>query len=226
MPSASELPMRVLIACGKASDEAAFLEALRQAGIGVVAAPANGVAALELTRRHRPDVVVVDDELPGLRGLAGLRRLADENANSRIVALTGRYDDQRGLEALMAGAVGYVSRGIAPRELVRLVRGVVRGEAAISRRLTMAVIELAHSEVGMRPVRSPLTTREWEVLDLMATGASQAEISSSLVVSHETVRTHVRHILRKLDVHSRADAIAKSHELRRPPPGEKNHLDR
>ena len=84
----------------------------------------------------------------------------------------------------------------------------------------MALVELARSDVGMRPVRSALTPREWEVLDLMVTGASTEEISKDLVVSLETARSHIKHILQKLGVHTRAQAIARARELRRHPRAE------
>src|SRR5262245_53499907 len=132
--------MRVLLACHEARARRVFLRALRRSGIGVIAAPTDGVGALELARRHRPDVLLVDDELPGLDGVAGLQQLAAECANSRIVTLTGRYELQRGMDALLAGAVGYLSRGIAPGALVQAVQGVMRDEAAISRVLTMRMI--------------------------------------------------------------------------------------
>ena len=82
----------------------------------------------------------------------------------------------------------------------------------------MAIVELTRSEVGMRPIRSALTPREWEVLDLMTIGSSTQEISKELVVSLETVQSHIKHILRKLGVHSRAEAIARAHDLRRQRP--------
>jgi DNA-binding NarL/FixJ family response regulator len=102
------------------------------------------------------------------------------------------------VRAVLAGAPGYISRGVAPDALPRIVRGVMQGEAAIPRSLTMAVIErlraLARSEAGTRPTVSPLSSGEWEVLDLMATGASAREIATELVVPLETVQGHERHI--------------------------------
>jgi two-component system, NarL family, response regulator LiaR len=206
--------MQVLIACQDPRVRDAYLDALRRADISAIAAPPEGAATLELARRHRPDVVLLDDELPGLGGVPGLQKLAAETRASRVVTIAGRYEEGRGVRAVMAGAAGYLSREIAPAALPRVVRAVMRGEAAVPRSLSMALIEFARSEVGMRPVRSALTPREWEVLDLLTTGASTQAISNELVVSLETVQSHIKHILRKLGVHSRAEAVTRAHELR------------
>jgi NarL family two-component system response regulator LiaR len=211
--------MQVLVACHDPGVVAAFLKALRQADISAETAR-DGEAALELARRHRPDVVLLDDELPGLPAVLGLQTLAADLPESAVVIVTGSYEEQRGLRALLEGAAGYLSLELPPEALPWTVRAVMRGEAAIPRSLVMALLELARSDVGMRPVRSALTPREWEVLDLMVTGASTEEISKDLVVSPETARSHIKHILQKLGVHTRAQAIAKARELRRHPRAE------
>jgi two-component system, NarL family, response regulator LiaR len=214
--------MRVLIACSDASVRDAFVDVLRRADIGVIAA-ADWAATLELARRQRPDVVLVDDELPGIGGVAGLPRLAAEIPDSELVVLAARFDRGSGVRAVLAGAGGYISRGVAPEALPRIVRGVMRGEAAIPRTLTMALIErhrmLARSEAVMRPTKSPLSSGEREVLDLMATGASPREIATELVVPLETVQSREQHVLGKLGVHSRAAAIVIARELRHRRPG-------
>jgi DNA-binding NarL/FixJ family response regulator len=207
--------MRVLIACDDPARRDAFLDALRQADISAIAAPPRGAATLELARRHRPDVVWLDDELPGLGGVPGLQKLAAETPDSHVVTLAGEYEEGRGVRAVMAGAAGYLSREIAPATLPRVVRAVMRGEVATPRSLTPALIGLARSDMGMRPVRSVLTPREWEVLDLLTSGASTKEITDELVISLETVQSHIKHILRKLGVHSRGEAVARALELRR-----------
>jgi two-component system, NarL family, response regulator LiaR len=207
--------MRVLIACHDPRVRDGFVDALRRADVSVIAALPDGVATLELARRHRPDVILLDDEFPGLDGVPGLQKLAAETPDSHIVTIAGRYEERRGVRAMLAGAEGYLSREIAAAALPRVVHGLMRGEAAIRRSMTMALVELGRSGVGMRPVKSALTPREWEVLDLMTVGASTQEISSELVVSLETVQSHIKHILRKLGVHSRREAVASAHELRR-----------
>jgi DNA-binding NarL/FixJ family response regulator len=210
--------MRVLIACSDASVRDAFLDALQRADIGVISV-ADAAATLELARQQRPDIVLLDDELPGIGGVAGLQKLAAESPNSEVVVLAAQFDQGSGVRAVLAGAAGYISRAVAPAALPRIVRGVMGGEAAIPRTLTMALIErhrvLARSEAGARPPKGPLSAREWEVLDLMAIGASPREISTELVVPLETVQRREQHILGRLGVHSRAAAIVIARELRR-----------
>jgi DNA-binding NarL/FixJ family response regulator len=214
--------MRVLIACSDASVSDPFVDVLRRADIDVIAV-ADAAATLELARQRRPDVVLVDDELPGIGGVAALPRLAAEIPDSEVVVLAARFDRGSGVRAVLAGAAGYISRGVAAEALPRIVRGVMRGEAAIPRSLAMAVIErhrmLARSEVEMRPTERPLSSGEQEVLDLMATGASPREIATELVVPLETVQSREQHILGKLGVHSRAAAIVIAQELRHRRPG-------
>jgi two-component system, NarL family, response regulator LiaR len=206
--------VQVLVACHEPGVRAAFLEELRRADISAAAAT-EGEEALELARGLRPEIVLLDDELPGLPAVPGLQTLAAELPGAAVVILTGRYEQRRGLRALLEGAAGYLSRQLPPEALPWTVQAVIRGEAAIPRSLVMALIELARSDVGMRPVRSALTPREWEVLDLMVTGASTEGISNDLVISLETVRSHIKHILQKLGVHTRGQAIARARELRR-----------
>jgi DNA-binding NarL/FixJ family response regulator len=214
--------MRVLIACSDASVSDPFVDVLRRADIDVIAV-ADAAATLELARQRRPDVVLVDDELPGIGGVAALPMLAAEIPDSEVVVLAARFDRGSGLRAVLAGAAGYISRGVAAEALPRIVRGVMRGEAAIPRSLAMAVIErhrmLARSEVEMRPTERPLSSGEQEVLDLMATGASPREIATELVVPLETVQSREQHILGKLGIHSRAAAIVIAQELRHRRPG-------
>jgi DNA-binding NarL/FixJ family response regulator len=214
--------MRVLIACSDAGVKDAFVDVLRQADIGVIAV-ADAAATLELARQQRPDVVLVDDELPGIGGVAGLPRLAAASPDSELVVLAARFDRGTGVRAVLAGAAGYVSRGVAAEALPRIVRGVMRGEAAIPRTLAMALIERlrmpARSEGGMRPTESPLSSGEREVLDLMATGASPREIATELVVPLETIQSREQHIFGKLGIHSRAAAIVIARGLRHRRPG-------
>jgi DNA-binding NarL/FixJ family response regulator len=209
--------MRVLIACSDISVRDGFLDALRRAEIAANSV-ADATAAIDLARQQPPDIVLLDDELPGMGGVQGLQKLTEESPDSEVVVLARRFDRESGVRAIVEGAAGYISRKTAPEALPRTLRGVMRGEAAIPRTLSKALIGrlrmLARSEAGTRPTKSPLSSREWEVLDLMATGASPREISTELVVPLETVQGHEQHILGKLGIHSRAAAIVIAQELR------------
>jgi DNA-binding NarL/FixJ family response regulator len=151
-------------------------------------------------------------------GLETAERIATQSAGTRVIVLSQSDDDGKAVRALRAGARGYLRKDIELDALPRAVNGVIAGEAAISRRLTMRVVDelRATPQVGpgLRPTVSELTPREWQVLDLLTTGASTADIAIDLVLSPETVLTHVKNILKKLGVHSRRDAVLQAERLR------------
>ena len=153
----------------------------------------------------------MDAAVPPDGGLTAMHELRAVAPNAHVILLGSVDDDDAGLQALSRGAAGYLSRGIDLESLPHAVEGVMAGEAAISRtlagRLIARVRELSAGLSGMRPVRSPLTTREWEVLDLLKKGASTADVARELVLSPDTVHSHVQHILRKLHARSRAEAV-------------------
>ena len=193
-------------------------DALERAGVTVIAEARTGQEAVELTHYYRPDVVVMSLAMAGIDGIEATRRILARDCSMRVVVLTASYDDEVGLRALKAGAVGYLAKDIDLASLPRALRAVRDGEAAISRRLAMTLIDryraLPDRAAGLRPVRSRLTGREWEVLDLLAGGDSTAEIAADLVLSTETVRTHLKHVYRKLDANSRAEALRAAARLR------------
>jgi NarL family two-component system response regulator LiaR len=132
--------------------------------------------------------------------------------------LTASDEDAMGLLGLRTGACGFINKEISIEALPRTLRATLAGEAAISRRLTMLLIEryrrTREDGLGMRPVRSTLTAREWEVLDLLCAGANTEMIAEELVLSPETVRSHVKNLLRKMGVKSRREAVVAAHRLR------------
>ena len=165
----------------------------------------------------------MDVVMPELDGIIATRRIIKELPDQIVVILTGADDDDEiGLHALRAGATGYLSKDLDIDALPRALEGARSGEAVISRRMTKRLIEQMRKApdaiAGMRPVRSPLTPREWEVLDLLRAGRSTDAIADDLVLSIETVRSHVKNILRKLDVRSREDAVAAAERMRTAPP--------
>ena len=199
-------------------------ESLQRAGIIVIAEAHNGRQAVDLTRHYRPDVVLMDVVMPELDGIAATRRIVKENPDQVIVILTTADDDEIGLLGLRAGAAGFLAKDVDIDVLPRALQGVLNGEAAISRRLSMRLVEqlrrVARGRGGLRPIKSPLTPREWEVVDLLAEGQVRPTRSPSmLVLSSETVRSHVKNILRKLDARSREEAVAIAQRMRSEPPG-------
>jgi two-component system, NarL family, response regulator LiaR len=198
------------------------LRALLQAwGLSVVGQAADVPQAVHLATRCRPDVILIDADLPPVGGIQAIPQLVEAAPKAQVVVLASSGEDDAGLVALGEGAAGYLSRGIDGELLARALRRVAAGEAAISRAMELRVIErlreLSRGHSRMRPVKSPLTPREWEVLDLLATGSSTADIAQQLVVTTDTVHSHVRHILRKLHVHSRREATEVAKRLRQHP---------
>jgi DNA-binding NarL/FixJ family response regulator len=160
----------------------------------------------------------MDVVMPEIDGIAATRRIVKEIPEQRIVILTSTDEEEMGLLGLRAGAVGFLSKDLDIDVLPQALRGALDGEAAISRKLGMRLVEqLRHAPqgtTGMRPVKSPLTPREWEVIDLLYEGNTTDQIADTLVLSTETVRSHVKNILRKLNVNSRAEAVEAAQRMR------------
>ncbi len=206
--------VRVVVAAADPRRRSALRDALTGERAAVVAVARDAHETLELTRWYRPDALLVELGLPAsgapIAELAPLVR-------GVVVLAPDRDDVAAGLTALRAGARAFVELPGDPLEPA--VRAAAAGEATISPRLAMAVLDEVRellAERGMRPIRSALTPREWEVLDLLAGGASTAEIAAALQVTHHTVYGHVKRILRKLGVASRADAVRAAAALRHP----------
>jgi two-component system, NarL family, response regulator LiaR len=191
-----------------------------QTGFVIPAEASSGREAVELSVHYRPDVTLMEASLPGLDGLAATRRIREQAPEVRILIFSRDDRERVQLEALHAGASGFVSKNVPVETVSRVIQSVVRGEAAISRKMTMQLIQrlrhLPEGGTGMRPVRSPLTEREWEVLDLLCQGKNTREIAEALVLSEETIYSHAKNLLRKLDVHSREEAIQAAGQLRQP----------
>jgi two-component system, NarL family, response regulator LiaR len=200
-------------------------EVLEKAGVLVIAQARNGRQAVELTLYHRPDVVVMDVVMPELDGIIATRQIRREIPDQLIIVLTGagEEDEELGLQALRAGASGFLSKDVEIDALPRALEAVKAGEAAISRKMTRTLIdrlrETPSGSAGMRPVKSPLTAREWEVIDLLKATRTTDQIAEELVLSTETVRSHVKNILRKLDVRSREEAVVAADRMRSAPGG-------
>ena len=210
--------LRVIVADDDPFARRTIKDTLRRAGIIVVAEAHNGREAVELCLHYRPDVVVMDVVMPELDGISATRSIVKEIPQQLVIILTSGDEEEMGLVGLRAGASGFLSKDLEIEVLPRVLRGAARGEAVISRRLGKRLLEhlrrMPQGSAGMRPVKSTLTPREWEVIDLLHEGKSTDEIAAALVLSSETVRSHVKHILRKLDARSREDAVAVAQQLR------------
>jgi DNA-binding NarL/FixJ family response regulator len=197
----------------------AMREAITATGEFVVAAEAAAEDdAIESVRRVSPDLVLIDIGYPRLEGIMLGKELRRQLPATPIVFCSIIDDEDTAVRALRSGAVGFVRKDLDYGPLSRALRGALGGEAAISRRLGTRLIEELHRQSEphnrLRPAGGELTGREWEVLDLLIDGAGTAEIAQQLGLALETVRSHVKHVLRKLGVGSRAEAIDIARRLR------------
>jgi DNA-binding NarL/FixJ family response regulator len=192
----------------------AILEA--EEDIAVVAEAANGIEAVTLTREHRPRVVLMDIRMPELDGIAATERLVTDGTPARVLVLTTFDLDEYVYRALKAGASGFLLKDVPRDELVAGIRAVDRGESLlapeITRRLIERFIRQPAPALGRPPELAELSEREFEVFRLVARGKSNAEIAAELFLSVATVKTHVAHILQKLRVRDRVQAVVFAYE--------------
>jgi DNA-binding NarL/FixJ family response regulator len=182
----------------------------------VVAEGADGAEAVQLVRRHRPDLVLLDVRMPGVDGIEATRRIcADPQlADTRVVVLTTFADDGLLVGAVRAGASGYLLKSMEPDAIRASVRAVAEGRTTLAPALLDRLLqEYATRRPDRSPVLERLTERETDVLLAVAAGRSNQEIAESLFVSEGTVKTHVAAILRKLDVRDRTQAAVAAYEL-------------
>jgi DNA-binding NarL/FixJ family response regulator len=173
--------------------------------IEVVAEAANGTQALKLVRKHGPDVAVLDYFMPEMNGIETARQIAKEAPRTRSVILTMRSDGRHVLEALRAGALGYVLKTQAVEDLAGAIRKVARGEVYLSPSVARVVVD---AYVGRSDApQDPLSGRERQVLQLIAEGNTTKQIAGLLGISAKTVDTHRSRIIEKLDIHDTAGLV-------------------
>jgi two-component system nitrate/nitrite response regulator NarL len=191
---------------------------LQEAGLVVIAEADNGRDAIDLAAHFRPDVMVMDIVMANVDGLSATRAIVQRNPEVRVLLLTSSEDVELGVVGLRAGAAGHLIKGRPLADLVAAVQRIAAGEPVVGPELTWRLIEsvraLPAGGLGVRPVRSKLTPREWEVLDLLCAGLTVDQISDELVLARDTVRTHVKRLLRKLGAHSQAEAITIANSIR------------
>jgi DNA-binding NarL/FixJ family response regulator len=216
--------IRVVIADDQALVRGGFHSILAgQHDIEVVGEAEDGNAAVELTERLRPDVVLMDIRMPGMDGLEATRRIAAQGIATRVLVLTTFDVDDYVYAAMKAGASGFLLKTAPPRQLADAVRTIAAGDAllapSITRRLVEQFVRRPPPGTSVPPGLEELTERELDVLKLLARAMSNAEIAAELVVSEATVKSHVNRILSKLNLRDRAQAIVLAYEAGLVEPG-------
>ena len=206
--------IRVVVADDQALVRSGFALILgAEPGIEVVAEASDGAGALAAARTHLPDVVLMDIRMPGMDGIEATRHITSSPITSdvKVLVLTTFAADDYVVAALRAGASGFVLKDTEPDDLVRAVTVVAAGEALLAPEVTRRMLD--RFAQGEREVLElpPLTQREREVLVAVALGLSNLEIADRLVVSYSTVKTHVSHLLTKLDARDRAQLVMLAH---------------
>jgi DNA-binding NarL/FixJ family response regulator len=209
--------IRVLIADDQALVRGGFRMILEAQGdIEVVGEASDGREAVAQAREHDPDVVLMDIRMPELDGLEATRRLVSGDGSARVLMLTTFDLDEYVYEAMKAGASGFLLKDVRPEQLAEAVRVVAAGDSllapAITQRLIAEFVRRPPPGSGAPTELSELTERELEVLKLIARGLSNGEIASALFVSEATVKTHVTHVLTKLKLRDRVQAVVLAYE--------------
>jgi DNA-binding NarL/FixJ family response regulator len=196
----------------------AIRHALAGSGIELVGEASSAEGALEVAPRVRPDIMLVDIDLPGMNGIALVRELATRLPDTHMVMLTVSGTESDVLDAVRAGARGYLTKDLGPEALVRALRGVTNGELAMPRALASRLVwrlldVLGRTRATMPGTLPELSPRENEVLRLLADGLTDREIAEGLTISRRTVESHVSSILAKLSVPTRAHAARRYRQL-------------
>jgi DNA-binding NarL/FixJ family response regulator len=202
---------RVLIVDDHPLTRSALTALLEQHGFAVVGEAAEGTAAIAAARRLLPDLVLLDLSMPGLDGLTALPSLRESAPGCEVVVLTASGTEENLLGAIAAGAAGYLLKSEPPERIVDFLRGVARGEAALSGAVARRLLEQLRED-GRRTgvpqsIARALSARELEVLLLLDEHLGTEEIAKRLFISEHTVRSHVKSLLRKLGASSRREAL-------------------
>lgn len=165
----------------------------------------NCESAIKNLQNDKPDVILMDIGLPGMSGIDGIRKIKRRNPTIDVIVVTIHEEDSKVFQALCAGASGYLTKNISPQKLVESIEEVYKGGAPMSTNIARHVIQSFSLNKN-----SPLSDRETEILQLLAKGKSYSMIADDLYINKETVRTHIKNIYQKLNVHSKAGAIDKA----------------
>jgi two-component system, NarL family, response regulator LiaR len=206
---------------------------VRAPDLEVAGEAGDGQEAVELCRSLRPDLVLMDVSMPGMDGISATRAIKAESPKTSVLVLTAHDDHDLLLDAIKAGAAGYVLKGVGPAELVGAIRATLAGESPVDQELVMRLVRRLADETGptkepprepagerRAPPQGPLTPRELEVLRLLATGQTNRQIAKELHLSLSTVKRNLERIIAKLGVSDRTQAAVKAVELRLIDPGQ------
>ena len=204
-------------------DQALFREGLSTllsvySDLDIIGEASNGEEALQLAEELHPDVVLMDLRMPVLDGVTATRRLKETRPSSRVIILTTFDDDEYVFDGLRAGAVGYLLKDVSSEILVEAIRTTARGESFLQPNIAAKLVaEFARMDETPAPsaqeLVEPLSSRELEILALVAEGASNKEIAAQLFIAEGTVKNHVTNILGKLGVRDRTQAALKAREM-------------
>ncbi|CCH18485.1 response regulator [Micromonospora lupini] len=214
----SARPVRILLADDQPLLRTGFRMVLgAESDLDVVAEAGDGVEAVELSRRLLPDVVLMDIRMPRMDGVAATRAIVDARLPVRVLVLTTFDLDEYVVGALRAGASGFLAKDVPAEDLIAAIRTVAGGDAVVAPRILRRLLErfadlLPDPAATPSPALSALTDREREVLVQVARGLSNAEIAAVLSVSETTVKTHVGHLLTKLRLRDRVQAVVLAYE--------------
>jgi DNA-binding NarL/FixJ family response regulator len=206
---------RVLIADDQELVRSGFRLILELAGLEVVGEAGDGAEAVDAARRLRPDVALMDIRMPGTDGIEATRRIVAEGLPTRVLILTTFDLDEHVYDALQAGASAFLLKDVGRERLVEAVRTVAGGDALFSpsvlRRLVEHYVAAPPSAGALAPELEELSPRELEILRLVGEGLSNGEIAARLYITLATVKTHVRHVLQKLGLRDRVQAVVLAH---------------
>jgi DNA-binding NarL/FixJ family response regulator len=206
----TDFATRVLLVDDHQLFRAGLRAQLEEAGVDVVGEAQTGDAALREIRTAAPDVVVMDLNMPGISGVEAIRQMASVAPRSRVLVLTASDEDADVMDAIMAGACGYLLKDASINELMAGIRAAAEGESLVSPAIAAKVLQRIR-ETGPEPREeeaepSPLSDREMQVLRLIASGQDNAQIAAELHISPKTVKNHISNILMKLQIENRIQA--------------------
>jgi DNA-binding NarL/FixJ family response regulator len=205
-------PLRVVVVDDHDLFRRGLSQLLQESGIDVIGEASDGSRGVELANRLRPDVVVMDLSMPGISGVEATRRLIESTPEARVLMLTVIAEESEVLDAIIAGASGYLLKDASVEQIVSGIQTAARGESLISPRVAGKLMHRLREIPTSRPEppREELTQRELAVLELVAEGHDNAEIAERLFISQNTVKSHVSNILAKLQVENRVQAAVRA----------------